>query len=102
MWIDTFGAKTSVRRHERRRIGKPARRAAERDGGDLLQARQRDGDQRDQKDDAEPKRKSGAGHEVMALPEGNDGREPGADRIGGNRQHQRLGHAGARHGKDRQ
>ncbi len=100
MWIDTLGAKTSGTSGgalARRRGG-----AAESDCGDLLQARQRDGDQRHQKDDAETERKSGAGHEIMALPERDDGGEPGADRIGGNGQHQRLGDAHPCHGQDRQ
>ena len=51
---------------------------------------ERDGDQRHQEDDAEPERKGGAGDEVMALPERDDRREPGADDVGGDREHQGL------------
>ena len=91
-----------LRRHQRRRVGKPPRAAAEGDCRDLLQARQRDGDQRDEKEDAEAERKSGAGHEVMALPEGDDGGEPGADRVGGRRQQQSLRGGRPAHGQDRQ
>ncbi len=89
-------------RHQRRRTGQPARRAAEGDGRDLVQARQRDGDQRQQKDDAKSERKGGARHEVMALPERDDRGEPGADHVGGYREHRRLGRGRPGHGEDRQ
>ena len=91
-----------MRRHQRRRVGKPPRAAAEGDRGDLLDARQRDGDQRDEKDDAEAQREGGAGHEVVALPEGDDGGKPGADHVGGRRQQQSLRGGCSAHGQDRQ
>ena len=65
MWIDTFGAKPSGAAQGG---GDQATRPApEGDGGDLLDARERDDDQRDQQDDAEPEREGGAGHEIVRL-----------------------------------
>ncbi len=87
----------------RQRIGgEPARARAEGDGRDLLDARQRDGDERQQQDHAEAEREGGAGHEVMALPEGDDGGEPGADEVGRHREHQRLRRGRAADRQDRQ
>ena len=91
-----------LRRHQRWRVGKPPRAAAESDCGNLLQARQRYSDQRDEKDDAEAERKSGARYEVMALPEGDDGGKPGADHVGARRQQQSLRGGRPAHGQDRQ
>ena len=89
-------------RHQRRGIGQPARRAAESDGRDLFHAGERNRDQRHQKEKAEAKREGRAGHEVMALPERDNGGSPGADDIGRDGKHQRLGECHACHGQKRQ
>ena len=88
--------------NERRRAGETARRPAEGDGGDLVDARERDDDQRHQEQDAQSEREGGARHEVVALPERDDGREPRADEIGRGRKHERLRGRGAIDGQDRQ
>ena len=54
---------------ERRRRDQPARLAAERDRGDLLDPRQRDQDQRHQQQQAEREGEGRAGHEVVAVPD---------------------------------
>ena len=64
MWIETFGA-IAVGRGQRGG-DQAARSAAERDGGDFLDARQRDQHQRDQQHEAEPEREGGAEHEIVA------------------------------------
>ena len=50
------------------------------------------------------KRESGAGHEIMAVPEGEDDRKPGPDHVGGDRQRGGLagGHVGLRQDRQRQ
>ena len=88
--------------HERRRIGKPPRRPAEGDGGNLLDTGKRDGDERQEQDPTKPERKGGAGHEIVALPESNDRSAPGADQIGGRRKRQRLRGRHPGYGQDRQ
>ena len=87
---------------ERRRGDQPQRLAAEGDLRDLVDARERDDDQRDQQDDAEAEREGGAGHEIMAVPEGEHGGEPGADHIGGGRERHRLPQGHAVHRQERQ
>ena len=52
--------------NERRSAGKTARRPAEGDGGDLVDARERDDDERHQEQDAQSEREGGARHEVSA------------------------------------
>ena len=70
--------------------------------GDFLDTGERDHHQRDQKDNAETERKCSTEHEIMRLPEGEDGREPGADQIGGDRQRRGLAEGGATARQDRQ
>ncbi len=84
--MDRHLRREASRRRQRRHGNQAARAAPESDRGDLLDARQRDHDQRDQQHDAEPERESGAGHEVVAVPEREHGREPGADDVGRDRQ----------------
>ena len=100
MWIDTFGTKTSGT--ERRSAGKTARRPAEGDGSDFVDARECDGDERHQEHDAQSEREGGARHEVVPLPERDDRGEPGADKVGRGRKHERLGGRGAADSQDRQ
>ena len=78
------------------------RPAPERDGGDLLDARERDRHQRDEQDDAKPEREGGAEHEIVVLPEGEDRGEPGADHVGRNRKRDSLAGCGAASRQDRQ
>ena len=58
--------------------------------------------QRDQQDDAEPERESGAGHEIVGLPEREDRRKPGADHVGGDRKRDSLAECGIAARQDRQ
>ena len=88
--------------HQRRRLDQPPRLAAEGDGRDFLDARQRDDDQRDQQQGAEPEREGGARHEIMSVPIGEHGGEPGADHIGGGSQRDRLPQRHRAHRQDRQ
>ena len=88
MWIDTFGAKasgTSGGAAGSRRGGRPKAMAAI--SSMRASAMATSGTS---STIAQPQRKGGAGHEVMALPEGDDRGEPGADHIGGGRKRQRL------------
>ncbi len=64
--------------------------AAERDGGDLLDPRHGDDDQRHQQDQAQGQRKGRSEHEVMTVPVGEHGGHPGADAIGGCGEHSGL------------
>ena len=68
--------------------------SAEGDRRDFLDPRHRDQHQRHQQDDAEGERKGRAPDEIMPVPVGEHGRGPGADAVGGGRQHQRLHHGG--------
>ena len=43
---------------------------------ELVDARERDDDQRDQQHGAEAEREGGAGHEIMSVPEGEQRRRP--------------------------
>ena len=65
MWIDTLGAKlaqpASGDAGVRAGAQQARRRPAEHDAGDLVDPPQRDQDQRDQQDGAEPEREGGAG-----------------------------------------
>ena len=94
------------RRVDRARAAAPAtsrsRLAAERDRRDLFDAREGDDDQRDQEQRAEAERKGRARHEIVAVPVGEDGREPGADNVGGAGQQHRLSNRRAGHRQDRQ
>ena len=94
MWIETFGKATFVAdggRRQRRALGdQPARTVAEGDRRDFVDPRHRDQDQRHQQDQAERQREGRAEHEVMPGPVGEHGGGPGADAVGGRRQHQRL------------
>ena len=93
MWIDTFGAAASGASGGA--ADQPARLAAEGDGGDFLDARERDDDQRDQQHGAEAQREGGARHEVVAVPIGEHGGKPGADHIGAGRKQRGLVRASA-------
>jgi hypothetical protein len=70
-------------RHQRRCINEPTRFAAKRDLRDLLDARERDDDQRHQQQSAEAEREGRSRHEVMPVPIGEHRGKPGADHIGG-------------------
>ena len=69
MWIDTFGgiAFRSAARPAISRRGPLSKR----DRRDLLDARERDEDQRDQQHHAEPEREGRAGHEIMPFQNAN-------------------------------
>ena len=87
---------------ERRRSHQPQRLAAEGDGGDFLDARERDDDQRDQQHGAQAQCESGARHEVVAVPIGEHGGKPGAHHIGAGRKQRGLSERHRGHGEDRQ
>ena len=87
---------------ERRGVDQPQRLAAEGDHGELVDARQRDDDQRDQQQDAQAEREGGAGHEIMSVPIGEHGGEPGAHHIGGGGQRDRLPQRHRAHRQERQ
>src|SRR5262249_34773590 len=89
----------------RRRRGwaqqQPPRSVAEGNRGNLLHARKRDDDERNKQKRAEPERERRAGNEVVSLPEGKDGGEPGADHVGGGGQHDGLPDAGTEEDRQR-
>ena len=80
--VDRHLRRKAVRARQRRRAIRRRGSRPKAIGGDLLDARERDHDQRDQQHDAEPEREGRARHEIVAVPEREDDREPGADRIG--------------------
>ena len=80
----------------------PPRISAEGNGGDFLDPRHRDQHQRHQQDQSQRQREGRAEHEIMPGPIGEHGGHPGADAIGGGRQHQRLHHGGPGKPQDRQ
>ena len=89
MWIDTFGG-AALRAPAAAQSMMRRGSAAEGDGGDLVDARQGDDNQRDQQQGAESQREGGAGHEVMSVPECKQRRRPGADDVGGAGEQHRL------------
>ena len=78
------------RRHHRGLLDQPMRPAAEGHRRDLLDPRHRDENERHKEDQAERQRKGRTEEEIVPVPEGEHGRRPGADAIGGRRQQQRL------------
>ena len=76
----------------RRLLGREqaGRAVAERDGGDFLDARHRNQDQRHQQDDAQRQRERRSENEVMRVPVSENRRDPGADDIGGGGQDECL------------
>ena len=88
-------------RHRQRRADQASRAVSEGHCRDLLHARQRDEDQRNEQHDPEPEREGGARDEIVRVPEGEDDREPGTDDIGRHRERQGLTGGGARLGEHR-
>ena len=90
------------RRHRGHRNQESARTAPESDLGDFFDTRERDHDQRNQENDAEPESESGAEHEIVALPERENGREPSADDVDRHRERCGFDRRGAGSGQERQ
>ena len=80
--VDRHFRRDEFRRQRRRVRHQPHRLATEGDRRDLLDARQRDDDQRDKQQCTETEREGRAGHEIVAVPIGEQGRRPCADGVG--------------------
>ena len=79
-----------------------ARRVAEGNRGNFLDPRHRDQDQWHQQGQAQRQGEGGAPDEVVGLLVGENVGDPGADAVGGRRQHQRLHWRGCHQLQDRQ
>ena len=71
--------------------------AAEGDGRQFLDTRHGDDDQRDQQQRAERQRDAGADDKIVSVPVGENRGRPGADHIGGGRQHDGLAEGDCAH-----
>ena len=89
-------------RRRQRGCDEPPRTTAERNRRDLLDAGERDQEQRDEQRDAKAKRESRAEYKVMRLPEREDERTPGAHRIGRDCERNRFADCSAAACQDRQ